>query len=151
MGMNIRCYTLFNITKTNIVSRKPPLDLTESAAVWQNKRNMQSNFDTIVQVISLRAQPENISEPIVAEMKLSDFAQFGSGYTEKKTVKIWQFNFYVNHVGVFTVDDNNLGALYMDCDSVPMIKINNEYDKLPLFLSSSPQLKNIHFEVLTNE
>lgn len=151
MGMNIRCYTLFNITKTNIVNRKPPIDLQESAAAWQNKRNMQCNFDTIVQVISLRAQPENLSDPVQSTVKLKEFKQFGSLYTEKNPVKIWQFDFYVNHSGVFAEEDNKLSALYTDCDGVPMIKIQDEYSKLPMFLSTDPELINIYFEVLPNE
>jgi len=41
-----------------------------------------------------------------------------------------------------------LGGLYSDCEGVPMIKVGTEWDKLPNFLDTSPELRNIYFEVI---
>ena len=45
-------------------------------------------------------------------------------------------------------DTNDLGALYSDCDTVPMIKTDSVWDKLPSFLDTSAELKNIYFKVV---
>jgi hypothetical protein len=40
---------------------------------WTFKRNTQANFDTILQVISLRSQPESLSIPKKMLIKFDDF------------------------------------------------------------------------------
>jgi hypothetical protein len=153
MGFNIRCTTLFDITKTNITNRKPPVDLnSDRASQWQNKRNTQCNFDTIMQVISLRAQPEVITDPIESIIDLEeDSNKFGFMLkNEENRTKIWNFEFYVNHSGVFSDDEHELGALYSDCDNVPMIKVQGCHSNLPNFLDISPELRNIYFEIIEN-
>jgi len=52
---------------------------------------------------------------------------------------------------VFNDGTSDLGALYSDCDSVPMIKTKTAWDNLPAFLDSSDELRNIYFKVLNNE
>ena len=59
MSYTISCYTLFDITQTNVLNRHRP-DMDKE---WLHKRNTQSNFDTIQQAISLRSQPEIVRTP----------------------------------------------------------------------------------------
>jgi len=144
MGFNIRCYTLFDITKTNITNRNPPSTFKVEVSAWHNKRNSQVNFDTLLQVISLRAQPESVTDPIhIVESPKGKFGFFTDLYEE---CDLWYFDFYVNHQGVFSNNESELGALYEDCDSVPMIKTGNI--ELPGFLDISPELRNIYFEII---
>lgn len=145
MGTKIKCSTLFDITKTNITNRRPPSDLSDPTE-WQNKRNTQVNFDTLIQVISLRAQPEEISDPTVAEVEESD--KFGFAIQTETPIKVWSFTFYVNYGQVFKDEEGEYGALYADCESVPMINIGSH---LPAFLDISPELKNVHFETYEDE
>jgi hypothetical protein len=147
MGTKIKCSTLFDITKTNITNRRPPSDLSNPTE-WQNKRNTQVNFDTLIQVISLRAQPEDISEPKVTEVKLDEIDKFGFSIKNDNPVRVWSFTFYVNYGQVFKDEEGEYGALYADCESVPMINIGNH---LPAFLDISPELKNVHFETHEDE
>jgi len=146
MGINIRCYTLFDITKTNITNRNPPSNFEGKVNIWQEKRNTQINFDTIIQVISLRAQPERISDPV----KVIDSSKNRFGFSSDifEELDIWYFDFYIGYNGVFNDGNSELGYLYEDCDNVPMMKNNKD---LPEFLDVSPELKNIHFEVLNYE
>lgn len=146
MGTKIKCSTLFDITKTNITNRRPPSDLSNPME-WQNKRNTQVNFDTLIQVISLRAQPEDISEPKVIEVQLEEFDKFGFMIKSDNPVKVWTFTFYVNYGKVFADGESEYGALYADCESVPMISTNN----LPNFLDISPELRNVYFETYEDE
>ena len=147
MGTTINCKTLFDITKTNVTTRRPPLDAGNDMLVWQKKRNTQTNFDTIIQVISLRGQPERITEPVTTDMTIEDLEKFGFMYENQDGLKVSSFNFYVNHMGVFDNGFTELGYLFTDCDTVPMIKTDNSHI-LSDFLDTSPELKNIHFEVI---
>lgn len=61
--IEIKCSTIFDITKTNISNRRQ--HLSEISDVNLTKmRSQQSNFETILQIVSLRSQPENISNPV---------------------------------------------------------------------------------------
>jgi len=150
MSLKLRCYTLFDITKTGIVNRRNiPVTVLEKQSEWERKRNTQCNFDTILQVISLRSQPENITDPIINEINLCEFGKFGFMFESiEQSINCWNFEFSVNFIGIFDNGIHELGYLYNDCDSVPMIHVGTEWDKLPSFLDTSPELKNIYFEVL---
>jgi hypothetical protein len=138
MSVRMRCYTIFDITNTGVLNRsKPPVDATND---WLLKRNTQCNFDTILQVISLRSQPEVTKLPakIAADSNL-----FG---TEHTVDYCWMFEFEVHHDSVFDNGIIPVGGLYSDCAGVPMIRCDSNFE--PSFLDYSPEQKNIHFEVL---
>lgn len=142
----LTCQTLFNITVTGVLNRAKP-EIGVDPNEWLLKRNTQCNYDTIIQVISLRSQPENMTIPKKAIGKAD---KFGYLYQKKKNYTIWQFEFEIQHHSVFENGITPLGALYNDCDGVPMIKCDEQYDKLQLVLNTSLELKNIHFEVIKN-
>jgi len=147
----LRCYTLFDITKSNVTNKKSVLfGSDEENLYWQNRRNTQCNLDTIVQVISLRAQPEDITEPVKQDLSTTEH-EFGFFYNNEENLSYWSFEFSVNYKGVFSDGEEDLGALYSDCQSVPMIKSINDIKQLPSFLDVSPELRNIYFRVITNE
>ena len=148
----IRCYTLFNITKTGITNRRNSSKLgPDKDKEWEKLRNTQCNLDTLIQVISLRSQPENITDPIQEIILFEDCDLFGFMYDKQECQSTWSFEFTVNYHGVYNDGINELGHLYSDCDSVPMIKTEGDWDKLPVFLDTSPELRNIYFEVVTDE
>lgn len=150
MAHRIRCYTLFDITQTNVTARRAPLNFTaEELSAWEKRRNSQCNYDTLLQIISLRGQPEDNTTPVKSAINFTEFQNFGFLFDGEEDQECWSFEFVVNHHGVFDDGITELGALFSDCDGVPMIKIGTEWNKLPNFLDSSPELKNIHFEVLT--
>jgi hypothetical protein len=152
MMQKIRCYTLFNITKTGITNRRNSSKLgPDKDKEWEKLRNTQCNLDTLIQVISLRSQPENITDPIQEIVLFEDCDLFGFMYDKQECQSTWSFEFTVNYHGVYNDGINELGHLYSDCDSVPMIKTEGDWDKLPVFLDTSPELRNIYFEVISNE
>jgi len=150
MSFKVSCYTLFDITQTGVVNRSKP-GMDDDPDLWLHKRNTQCNFDTIVQAVSLRSQPENISVPSSSKIKFDDFENFGFLLEHDEQVICWTFDFEIQHPSVFNDGTSDLGALYSDCDRVPMIKTKNIWDKLPAFLDSSDELRNIYFKVLDNE
>ena len=142
---------MFDITKTGNIHRRPPINGTpEQIKRWEKTRNTQTNFDTIIQVISLRSQPENITEP-QEEIFLFDETNDTFGFlfdSEDTAQSCWSFEFTIPHNKVFDNGINELGHLLRDCDGVPMIKLGTEWEKLPNFLDTTPELRNIHFEVI---
>jgi len=145
MAHRVRCFTLFDITETGVANRSKPPENNDSD--WLLKRNTQCNFDTILQVISLRSQPDIVSSPKL--VKQINYDYFGFLYQkEKKINKCWTFEFEVQHTSVFEDGKGTLGALYNDCDRVPMIVIDNQSRLIPGTLDISNELRNIYFEVI---
>lgn len=150
MSFKVSCYTLFDITQTGVINRTRPAP-DEDVDVWLFKRNTQCNFDTILQVVSLRSQPEDISKPKLEQISLAEFENFGFLLENEEKINCWKFNFTIQHPSVFYDGINELGSLYSDCDQVPMIKTDTIWDKLPAFLDSSDELRNIYFKVVEND
>jgi hypothetical protein len=151
MSFTITCYTLFDITPTGVMNRQKPSP-DEDMEKWLHKRNTQCNFDTVIQAVSLRSQPENITSPKKTQIQFDDFEDFGFLFEQidKEKYNCWNFEFTIQHLSVFDDGISELGALYSDCDRVPMIKCGTEWDKLPLFLDTTNELRNIYFKI-TNE
>lgn len=150
MSIKIACYTLFDITQTGVLNRsKPAVDMDPE--VWIYKRNTQCNFDTILQVISLRSQPEVIDFPVKKMVRFDEFDKFGFLFEqeENELYPVWNFSFTIQHHKVFDDGISELGALYKDCDGVPMILCQTEWSKLPNFLDGSDELRNVYFKVET--
>ena len=135
--MILLCKTLFDITKTNVSNRRKTMDIVSPEVIKQ--RNQQSNYETIIQVISLRALPENISEPKIIKTKLSEWK-----FSDQSSANCWEFEFEVLQNSVFCDGPNELGKLYQDCDGVPMIVGLDEVKNLSPVLSHN----NIHFEII---
>lgn len=149
MSYTITCYTLFDITPTGVMNRHKPND-DDQISTWLHKRNTQCNFDTVVQAVSLRSQPEISKMPEKIEIRFDEFTEFGFLFEQKENevYNCWKFDFDIQHTSVFNDGINELGALYTDCDNVPMIKTETVWDKLPSFLDTSTELRNIYFKVV---
>ena len=152
MSYIITCYTLFDITQTNVPNRQRP-EVDREIDEWRYKRNTQSNFDTIQQVISLRSQPEVLRKPKKELIRFDEFTEFGFLFEQQdnETYPCWAFDFTIQHPSVFYDGVNELGSLYRDCDNVPMLRCGTEWNKLPTHLDSSDELRNIYFKVLLND
>ena len=132
---------MFDITKTNVTSRRAPVG---TSLDWQNQRNTQCNFDTVIQLVSLRAQPEEISNPVKLNTNTDPFDKFGLDFAFP--LDYWTFTFTINHAGVFDDEENKFGLLLADCDNVPMIKMPTIPVNLSNCLDISNNLRNIYFE-----
>jgi len=146
MSFRITCYTLFDITHTGVMNRSRPAP-DEDHNSWIQRRNTQCNLDTLLQAISLRSQPEIIGTPEQINIRFDEFDNFGFLFEqeENETYPAWKFEFDIQHPSVFDDGKTELGALYNDCDGVPMILCGTEWAKLPAFLDSSLELRNIYF------
>lgn len=133
MGYKMRCTTLFEVTSN--ANRKIQVDSHDYHA--------KCNLDTIMQIISLRCQPEEISEVSISKIKLPNI--FGTSLKGKSTK--YQFDFYIAQEGVFNDGVSEIGSLITDCVGVPMIN----KDRSIASLNITEELRNIHFEILHHE
>lgn len=152
MSFKVTCYTLFDITNTGVNNRSKPHD-GEDESLWNHKRKTQCNFDTIIQAISLRSQPDVLGEPKKIEIRFDEFKHFGFLFEQDgdELYSCWTFDFEVQHPSVFDDGINELGALYSDCDGVPMLVCDTNWNKLPKFLDGSDEMRNIYFTVKNND
>jgi hypothetical protein len=151
--MRIKCYTLYDITQTNVNFRKKNTEIVPADEM--KKRSQQSNFETILQIINMRSQPEEISESELTVINIDDLKDFNFGYLYEKSynktinkINIWSFTFSVDHADVFNNGINDLGSLSDDCNQVPMILRLEETFKLSNQMTISDEQRNIYFEIL---
>lgn len=146
MSYRIRCYTLFNITQTGVANRSKPNQ--DDIEAWIEKRNTQCNFDTLLQVISLRSQPEIVKAPTMTSITPEIKGNYGFLYEFQESDVCWKFDFEVQHPSVFEDGITTFGYLYNDCQGVPMISCKDQHENMPNFLNITAELKNIYFEVV---
>lgn len=151
--MRIKCYTLYDITQTNVNFRKKNTEIVPADEM--KKRSQQSNFETILQIVNMRSQPEEISESELTVINIDDLKDFNFGYLYEKSynktikkINVWSFTFSVDHAEVFNNGINDLGSLSDDCNQVPMILKLEETFKLSNQINISDEKRNIYFEIL---
>ena len=127
----IRCYTLIDITPTGFIRKpKTPEDII--------RRNQQRNYETFLQLISLRSQPSVIHKPIKIDNVQIEEHVFGSYYMPSLfPYTIWCFDFDSEHEDSYANNKNPLGSLIADFNGIPIIdnlaetaKINNTINTL---------------------
>ena len=130
-----RAYTLIDITETKV--------LTQSVE-QQKQRNQQRNWETINQLLSLRAQLLEFNYLSMVSADVADYA-FGINYTG--THNIWSFDFAVERDDIYAVNHDKYGALKDDFKIAPIILGLDETatPPLPLFYASGAD-KNIYFK-----
>ena len=139
------CHTLFDISNADI-DRSKRLDLT---ARNERSKNQQRNWDTIVQVISLRAQPIVLRNPrfIDADLRFYSFGQQFSGLA-----RVWTFEFGIEAKGAFHIGENPVSGLMTDSAMVPMTVGLAETVMLdPACILVDDQLRNTYFQIVNNQ
>jgi hypothetical protein len=132
-------YTLIDITKTDVTQYTP-----ERAKM----RNKHRNWETIVQVLSLRTQILNIKQFSTVRAELAHF-EFGSEYQGQH--RVWSFEFSVEFEDLYAVSGQEYKVLEDDFAQTPIIAELDETVKLPspLFYTVGSN-KNIYFKASTN-
>lgn len=121
------CITLIDITPTGVTRGD------------SKERDQQRNWESVLQVLGLRAQPIIDEGPVkIADIDISPH-HFGEFY--EGVHRIWGFKFSADREEVY-----NLEQLEEDFDQVPVILGLDETARfmLPIFHSRGT-LKNIHF------
>jgi hypothetical protein len=140
--MKILCRTLFDCTHTGItgnfrINQLPFIDQSGKKIAnhsdWNFSRNQQRNWETIMQMISLRAQPTIIEYPDVKDLA-------------------WEFVFEVESSGVYSSNGqlDDYGELLKECNGIPMITgLTEQLPLLPQLMANGID-QNIWFETVNN-
>lgn len=135
----IVCYTLVDITCTNFV-RRPK---TQQEAF---QRNQQRNYETFLQLISLRSQPLIVKPPTkIASVDINDY-QFGEYYMPSVfKYDVWTFQFDSEHIDSYGSGGTPVGSLNDDFDSVPVIGDLTETAKIHSMINTKGPRTNTYF------
>lgn len=125
------------------------VDITPTGVTRGNtkERHQQANWETVLQLISLGAQPINISGPVGVGLVNYQLQVFGDiHYKNHESLRAWCWQFDVEHEGVFSSSDDPVSGLYEYFNNVPFINGLDEDASflLPVFCSYG-SLKNVHF------
>lgn len=127
-------YTLVDITATGAVRGTDD----------EPQRNQQRNWETVVQCMGLRAQPQHIQIPSVLTTDL-DQLEFGDFYSGEQ--KVWTWTWAVEQTGVYDINEQPLTGLQRDFEQVPIVVGLEETARfmLPIFYPYGT-IKNIYFK-----
>jgi hypothetical protein len=127
-------YSLVDITQTG-----------DTSNISSKTRNQHRNFETLMQVLGLRAQVITMTQPEILDLTITN-SRFGSNFAGKHT--IWTFKFGVEHSSVYANASSTYGSLLNDFTNVPIITGLDETAAftIPTFCSSGPDT-NIYFEL----
>ncbi len=128
---HIIIHTDHDITNTGVVRNfkkellpiKINREIINTKEQWIKCRRQQSNWETIIQTISLRTQPMNIRTT--------------------KNDNVWTLEFDVEFNDVYRKNGDSIGLLKEDFKNLPMITGLDESEKMENFLIID---KNIRFE-----
>lgn len=138
--MKIQGRTLFDCSPTGITghfrSSQIPFEdgvgqVIRNIDDWNRARNQQRNWETIMQMISLRAQPTVVKEP-----------EYVDG--------VWQFEFSVETPGVYSINSHvdNLDVLLHECAGIPMVIGLDEVGAIERSLIVHGPDQNLWFETI---
>ena len=130
-------YSLVDITATGMV--RSTNDETAD-------RHQQRNWETVLQCMGLRTQPQHIQKPRINEIEL-DRLQFGDFYSGVH--RVWTWSWAVEGAGVYDLPGKPLGGLQQDFEQVPIITYLEETARfmLPIFYPYGT-IRNIYFQQL---
>ena len=137
--ITIKCQTLFDITATGITghlkpSRMPFVDragnnITNEES-WNRSRNQQRNWETLTQIVSLRTQIIDVTDPV-------------------RQGNFWIFEFASETPAIFGSADDPVSVLRDDANGVPMLRELGNTDSIEPMLITSGDKQNIWFDVIT--
>ena len=133
--MRFACQTQFDITATGVTGhcraqRLPFQDragqiITDQRS-WDRARNQQRNWETLQQILGLRTQLFNITDPIA-----------------DRTGTRWMFEFESDREGVYGPDADPVSVLREDAAGVPMLLgLNNDPDLEPFLVTTGARQNN---------
>jgi hypothetical protein len=132
----IRCRCLFDITATGVTghfksARVPFRDRADKNivddATWNRSRNQQRNWETLTQLISLRTQVTELTDPVRED-------------------QFWEFEFATETADVYGTDKDPTLILRNDCVGVPMIINLEDHNTMVAELVVDGPDQNIWFD-----
>jgi len=131
--------TLVDITATGVIRSLSGNDL---------RRNQQRNYETVLQILSLRTQPHIISLPesiIYTQNPISEFGNMFGDIFKEDHHRVWNLFFTADFPEAYANEVSSVGNLLKDFEEIPIIVGLEETAKfmLPIFYPYGT-IKNIH-------
>lgn len=127
--------TLVDITATGVIRHTTANEI---------QRNQQRNWETVLQCIGIKAQPQLLEGPYSSTYLIDETTHFPEIYFGEQ--RCWFFSFAVEHEDVFLIDNDPVAALDQAFARVPIICGLEETARfmLPIFYPFGA-IKNIYF------
>lgn len=127
-------YTTVDITPTGVINSNNKLEFN-----FEHRRNQQRNYDTLCQVISLRA---NIYNPSVSVDFIDSVAAVFPNPNLPDSYTVWSLEFWCDRENVF--GENN-SALINDLHMVPIVPgLGETIPQFPPYFITHGSLRNIY-------
>ena len=142
--MKISLSTYIDITCTKTTHRRRPEEnytdaagqLIDSDLAWHRSRNQQRNWETVIQLLGLRTQPQELQT---------------SAPGEHQGRKAWRCVFEVEQGSVYHDGEDALGYLKQDFDRVPvLIGLGEDPPQPAMFVCAGPDA-NVFFSQETDK
>lgn len=101
-------YTLVDITPTGVI---------DYSSQNEFKRNQQRNWETVLQILSLRTRP-NITQ---TDNFIDDVTKYNFGVNYKDQHRIWTFKFTVDRADIYQQGPDKFGLIKNDFKITPVI------------------------------
>lgn len=146
--------TLVDITENGVLRSQFPFttksgELVHDSATLAIARNQQANFTTVLQMLQMRS---NITWEITPQRMTDSVAnyRFGTAYEGRHT--IWQFTWQVEQAGVYEFDNDQVGGLVEDFDTIPIVNFCKETAAFPknVFITQDSKYINTYFNPATD-
>ena len=112
---------------------------------WHRSRNQQRNWETLIQLLSLRTQPMQLGDPTVDQVIPGE--DFGSHYRGPQ--RMWTFDFAVESPMIFHANGDEVALLRGDSEQVPMIMgLTETAPDMPTYITQDPVYRNLVFRCL---
>lgn len=132
-----------NIKKTNLLG-----DSLDTEPLWKKSRNQQRNWETVIQIIGLRAQPIYLENSVI--LTNQDLSQYAFGTSHVGTGTVWTLTFGVEAANVYDSNNIPLQSLVDDFDGVPIITgLNESFSFQKSVFLTKNGMKNVYFAPTT--
>lgn len=141
--LKIECYCLFDIEVTGVTGHVKNVTFpwtTKTGLIINDEqklseaRNRQRNFDTLIQLISMRTQMFDIENPRIVTEINNPF---------KGHDRCWMFSFEIEPQAQWLVDDDDFWLLKQDSDGTPMITGLGESSEISSVIDATGDRPNI--------
>ena len=124
--MEYKLYTLVDITHTGQHRSEPG----KESLRWK-----EQNFQTVMQVLGIRANIAFNHDPVVTEVKGKLI-----GFDTDEIIRVWRFDFYTERDFLYQLDGDPVGYLKQDFHLVPYIHGLDEAmeQKFAVFNTANP-------------
>jgi hypothetical protein len=133
-----------NVKRTNLLN-----ETLDTEPTWKKSRNQQRNWETVIQIIGLRAQPIYLENSVILLNESLALYDFGADFGPTGTV--WTLVFGVEAANAYDSNNIPLQSLVDDFNDVPIISgLNETFSFQKSVFTTRNHMKNVYFEAINH-